>query len=45
MGAGGSFTDEQIFEAACEIAGITVKRGLEVQRLGKQWPVKIEASA
>jgi len=35
MGTGCSFTEKQIFEAACEIAGITIKRGLEVQELGK----------
>jgi len=37
---------KQVFEWACELAGISVKRGLEVERLGKKWPEFIgEASA
>ncbi len=35
-------SQKQIFEWACDLAGITVERGLEVQRLGKQWPTQVE---
>jgi hypothetical protein len=44
LGSGSTLGEKEIFEAACEIAGITVKRGLEVQKLGRQWPADVEAS-
>jgi hypothetical protein len=38
-------SEKQIFEWACELAGISVGRGLEVQRLGREWPAETETSA
>jgi uncharacterized protein YdaU (DUF1376 family) len=40
-------TWESVFEWACDMAGISVERGLEVQKLGKKWPgsTTLEASA
>ncbi len=43
IGSHGSMTREQRFEWACELAGLSVKRGLEVSERGRQWPQ--EASA
>ncbi len=37
-GSGTSLTEKQVFEWACDLAGISVQRGLEVQRRGKEWP-------
>jgi hypothetical protein len=31
----------QIFEAACSIAGVTIARGLELDKLRKKWPEKV----
>jgi hypothetical protein len=36
-------TGKQIFEWACEIAGISVKRGLELEKLRREWPAELEA--
>jgi uncharacterized protein YdaU (DUF1376 family) len=38
MGSGSSPGEKEIFEWACELAGISVERGLEVQARGKKWP-------
>ena len=40
VGSADQVTTEQVFEWACDIAGISVKRGLEVQRLGRKWPTQ-----
>jgi hypothetical protein len=47
LGSGTSPTEKEVFEWACELAGISVRRGHEVQRLGRQWPTdtELEASA
>jgi hypothetical protein len=44
IGSGTRMTEEQFFEVACELAGIAVKRGLEVKAWGKKWPAQ-EGSA
>ena len=38
IGSGTSPTEKEVFEWACELAGISVQRGLEVERRGKEWP-------
>ena len=38
VGCGTSVSEGEFFEAACEWAGISVERGLEVQARGKKWP-------
>jgi hypothetical protein len=38
IGSGTSPTEKEVFEWACELAGISVRRGLEVERRGKEWP-------
>jgi uncharacterized protein YdaU (DUF1376 family) len=38
VGSGSSPGEKEIFEWACELAGISVERGLEVQTRGKKWP-------
>lgn len=41
-GCGDRITDERFFEWACEMAGISVQRGLEVQKSGRRWPEEQE---
>lgn len=47
IGSGTSPTEKEVFEWACDLAGISVQRGLEVQTRGRQWPnqTELEASA
>ena len=45
VGSGVYRSQEEIFEWACDMAGISVARGLQVQEWGKKWPRGVGFSA
>lgn len=38
LGSGRRLTDREVFEWVCARAGISVKRGLQIEKLQKEWP-------
>lgn len=40
IGSGISLTEKQVIEWACELAGLSVRRGLEVLERGREWPTE-----
>lgn len=38
VGSGSSLTEKEVIEWACQLAGISVRQGIEAMEWGKQWP-------
>jgi uncharacterized protein YdaU (DUF1376 family) len=45
VGSESSLTEKEVIEWACDLAGISVRRGLEVMERGKQWPTETALGA